>query len=135
VVRPLFFADPRDPVLREADAGFLLGGDVLVWVQVERERPRPTVLPRGTWEKIRFPVSPALFFADSGACDDWDPDLPALYLRGGAIVPTGPVLNYVGEKPLRPLTLLVCLDARGKAAGKLYEDAGDGFGISRGITC
>ncbi len=61
-----------------------------------------------------------------------DPDLPDLYLRGGAIVPTGPVMNYVDEKALDPLTLLICLDADGKAAGKLYEDAGDGFGYQSG---
>eukprot|EP00019_Armaparvus_languidus_P002397 CAMPEP_0168607372 /NCGR_PEP_ID=MMETSP0420-20121227/17103_1 /TAXON_ID=498008 /ORGANISM="Pessonella sp." /LENGTH=880 /DNA_ID=CAMNT_0008647167 /DNA_START=210 /DNA_END=2852 /DNA_ORIENTATION=+ len=30
VVRPLFFADPCDPALRDADSGFLLGEDVLV---------------------------------------------------------------------------------------------------------
>jgi alpha-glucosidase len=133
VVRPLFFADPKDPALRTADGGFLLGGDLLVWAQVDPEQSRPAILPQGgTWVRFGFPALRGLAYADSGASDTTDPDLPDLYLRGGAIVPTGPVVNYTDEKPLDPLTLLVCLDADGKASGKLYEDAGDGYGYEAG---
>jgi alpha-glucosidase (family GH31 glycosyl hydrolase) len=63
------------------------------------------------------------------AVGKWDTnaaDLPGLYLRGGAIVPTGPVMNYV-EKPLDPLALLIALDENRQAQGTLYEDAGDGY--------
>jgi alpha-glucosidase len=36
------------------------------------------------------------------------------------------------EKSLDPLTLLVSLDANGRATGQLYEDAGDGYGYRNG---
>lgn len=42
-------------------------------------------------------------------------ELPLLYLKGGAIVPTGPVVQSVEEtKPTDTVTLLVALDENGK---------------------
>jgi len=117
VARPTFFADPKDPALRSEDDSFLLGEHLLVVAQVLPDRSRAPVMPRGTWREIE--ASP-------------DPDLPRLFVRGGSILPTGPDINHTGEKPLDPLTLVVCLDKDGKAAGTLYEDAGDGFGYEKG---
>lgn len=120
VVRPVFFADPRDPALRAEDRAFLLGGDLLVACRLTPERDKAPTIPAG-WAKIRLP----------GEAGD-DPDLPELYLRPGAAVPTGPVLQFVDERPLDRIALLVCPDARGEASGTLYEDAGDGYGYRRG---
>ncbi len=78
---------------------------------------RVPVMPRGIWREIER--------SD-------DPDLPDMFVRGGSIVPTGPDIAFAGEKPLDPLTLLVALDANGKASGQLYEDAGDGYGYRNG---
>ena len=121
VVRPVFFADPRDPALRAEDRAFLLGGDLLVACQVAPKRAPSAVIPAG-WVKCRLP----------GETGD-DSDLPELYLRPGAVVPVGPVMQYVDERPLDKVTLLVCLDAQGEARGTLYEDAGDGYGYERGV--
>jgi alpha-glucosidase len=60
------------------------------------------------------------------------PMLPRLLVRGGGIVPLGPVMQCVDERPLDEVELLVCLDERGQAAGTLYEDAGDGYGYRDG---
>jgi len=121
VVRPVFFADPRDLALRAEDRAFLLGGDLLVSCQVTPGRHREARHPAG-WAKCRLP----------GEVGE-DPDLPELYLRSGAAVPVGPVMQYVDERPLEKVTLLVCLDAQGEARGTLYEDAGDGYGYERGV--
>ena len=59
-------------------------------------------------------------------------ELPELYLRGGTILPVGPVMQFTGEKPLDPLTLIICLDESGRATGELYEDAGDGYAYRDG---
>lgn len=118
VARPLFFFDPRDPALRSEDDAFLLGADLLVAAQMMPDRTRTPVLPRGIWRPFTLV--------------DRDDDLPALYLRGGAILPVGPVMQYTDEKPLDPLTLVVALDEAGRAEGALYEDAGDGYGYQRG---
>ncbi len=117
VARPLFFADPKDPALRSEDDAFLLGGDLLVVANVLPDRSRLPALPKSGW---------TAWSARS------DPDLPSILIREGAIVPTGPVCQYVDQKPLDPLTLNVALDAGGRAQGVLYEDAGDGVGYAKG---
>ena len=38
-----------------------------------------------------------------------------LYVRGGAIIPMGPEMNYVGEKATDPLTFEIYPDAQGNA--------------------
>jgi hypothetical protein len=114
--------------LRGIDDSFLLGSDLLVAVQVDPVAVRNPILPKGIWRQIGFPLDGQ---NESGVDID-TPNLPRLYVRGGAIVPTGPVMQYTGEKPLDPVTLLVCLDDQGKADGTLYEDAGDGFDYLKG---
>lgn len=119
VARPVFFADPKDLSLRAVDHAFLLGADLLVVARVSPDGPAPNPLAARGWLEL-----------DLG--DSADADLPRLYLRPGAIVPLGPVMQHTGEKPLDPLTLLVALDAGGRAAGELYEDAGEGLGYRTG---
>lgn len=120
VARPAFFADPADPALRSEDDSFLLGSDVLVSAKVTPLGDRLPVMPKGIWLPLNL---------HDGAID---PDLPDLFLRGGAILPVGPVEQFVGEKPLDPLTLYVALDEDGSALGTLYEDAGEGYGYRNG---
>ncbi len=117
VMRPVFFADPKDRRLRGEERAFLLGSDVLV---VPRWSGEGT-LPAGIWRDA------SLVEGDAA-----DPLQPALKVRGGAIVPLGRVVQHTGENSLDPLTLLVSLDARGQAQGELYEDAGDGYGYRQG---
>ncbi len=119
VCRPLFMTDPRDPALRSEDDAFTVGSDLLVVPQMMPDRTRQPILPRGAWRAFD-PLAES------------HPALPALYVREGAIVPMGPVVQFEGERPLDELTLVVNLDASGKAAGFLYEDAGDGHGYREG---
>jgi len=114
ICRPLFFTDPTDRALRSEDDAFLLGGDVLVVGKMTPGMERVVAMPTGAWRPLSLEESP-------------DPTLPDLYVRPGSIVPTGPVMEYVDEKPLDPVTLVVNLDGFGRAIGELYEDAGDGW--------
>ncbi|KAB1218912.1 hypothetical protein CJ030_MR3G018211 [Morella rubra] len=76
-------------------------------------------LPKGIWVRFDF--------------DDSHPDLPALYLQGGSIIPLGPPHQHLGEtNPIDDLSLLVALDEDGKAEGVIFEDEGDGYGFTRG---
>ncbi len=120
VARPVFFADPKDDRLRAEDHAFLLGADLLVVPDLTDDRSHLPMLPKGIWRSAEI------------AGGARDPDLPRLLVRGGGIVPLGPVVQYVDERPLDEVELLVCLDARGNAAGTLYEDAGDGYGYRAG---
>ncbi|MCP4594023.1 MAG: DUF5110 domain-containing protein [bacterium] len=119
VLRPVFFADPMDLDLREEDVAFMLGADLLVVPNVSESpgsAPTPS-LPDGTWRTI------SLVGEDSAT----QVNQPDARVRDGAIVPLGPVMEYTGEIPLNPLTLVVSLDAGGFAEGWLYEDAGEGY--------
>ena len=64
-----------------------------------------------------------------------DPELPRVYVRVGAIVPLGPVMQFSDEAPVDPLELLAVPDADGNAAGELYEDEGDGHAHVEGVFC
>lgn len=128
IARPLFFADPTDSMLRAAEDSFLLGESLLVRADVTPTdegdaRGCRSPVPRGIWRT--FEVLDPL----NGQSD---PQLPELRLAGGAILPLGPVMQYVDEMPLDPLTLVVSLDDSGQARGELYEDAGDGYGYRDG---
>jgi len=58
-----------------------------------------------------------LFFVLSGACQD----LPALYLKGGSIIPVGLPHQHVGEaNPSDDLTLFVALDEHGKSMHSIF---------------
>ncbi|MBA0613113.1 hypothetical protein Godav_013622 [Gossypium davidsonii] len=127
VATPAFFAggflylNPKDPNLRTLDSCFLLG-PLLVYSSIMpdlgSDKLQP-LLPKGIWLSFDF--------------DDSHPDLPALYLQGGYIIPFGPPHQHVGESnPLDDLTLIVALDEHGKAKGSLFEDDGDGYGFTEG---
>ncbi|MBL8875879.1 MAG: DUF5110 domain-containing protein [Phycisphaerae bacterium] len=123
VIRPVYWADVRDPSLRSEDDAFLIGNDLLVVPDMVPDRTRVSAMPSGNWAPIDF--------TKSDAAEKADPDLPKLYVRPGAIVPTGQVMQYVDEKPTEP-TLIINLDEHGKASGTMYEDAGDGWGYKKG---
>jgi alpha-D-xyloside xylohydrolase len=53
-----------------------------------------------------------------------------LYVRAGSIVPTGPDVQYTGEKLKAPITLLVFTGADGSF--DYYEDDGVSYGYERG---
>lgn len=122
VARPAFFAAPALGWLRSVQHEFLLGADLLVHA--------PALAPAGRGESLaddaaRWPrVRPV-------AGED-DVALPRLHLRAGAIVPLGPVVQFADERAPDAIELLVAPDASGRAEGRLYEDAGEGYGHTRG---
>ena len=120
--RPVFFADPADPALRTEDHAFLIGMDILVIPVLTESDPHEFQLPSGIWRDL------VLVGEDPSAT----PALPALRIRGGAIVPFGRVAQSTAEPLLDPLTLFVSLDRDGRARGSLYEDAGEGYGYLEG---
>lgn len=118
VMRPAFFADPRDASLREEDEAFLLGKDLLIipkWAE-------GTSLPKG------YAHSVSLVGEDAGG----DPYQCDIRIRSGSIVPLTKVMQSTTEFDHKDLTLMICLDEKGEAEGQLYEDANDGFGYQKG---
>src|SRR5205085_5410617 len=56
-----------------------------------------------------------------------------MFVRGGAIIPMGPEMNYVGEKAFDPLTFLIYPDENGQAATTVYEDDGVSPAYKKGV--
>ncbi|CAL1386677.1 unnamed protein product [Linum trigynum] len=121
VATPTFFADPKDPSLRNLENSFLLGS-LLVYSSTVSDQATHEVkhiLPHGIWMRFDF--------------DDAHLDLPTLYLQGGSIVPLGPPYQHVGESNVSDdLTILVALDENGGAQGQLFEDDGDSYDFTKG---
>ncbi|KAG0504780.1 hypothetical protein M758_N018300 [Ceratodon purpureus] len=121
VMTPLFFADPSDLSLRKRDDAFLLGPILVSACPTPKSRREnvEVALPKGIWQRFHF--------------EDDNPELPLMFLKGGAIVPTGPVIQHVGAATVSDtITLLIALDDKGRAEGILYEDDADGFGFEAG---
>lgn len=121
VATPVFFADPQDPELRKVETSFLLGPLLVCAITLPNKGAHECAhkLPKGIWLPFDF--------------SDSHPDLPVLYLRGGAILPVGLPIKHVGEASLEDdLSLIIALDESGKAQGVLFEDAGDGYTFTHG---
>lgn len=117
VMCPVFFADPKDTRLRNEEQAFLLGADLLI-IPKWAEHP---VLPKGNWRTISL-------INEESENDVYQPELK---IRPGAILPVGKIIQNTTEYSLDTLTLYVSLDSENKAFGKLYHDAGDGFGYQK----
>jgi alpha-glucosidase len=122
VARPLFFADPCDLGLRAEQRAFLLGADLRVEPAVRDPLDTPLARPQGVWRP----------FALLGEDPEQPAPHPRLSLRAGSMIPLGPAAQTVDEVFDGSITLLASFDEDGRATGRLYEDAGDGFGYCEG---
>jgi alpha-D-xyloside xylohydrolase len=102
--RPLVLEFPDDPTTWRIGDQFLCGRSILVAPLLEPGGRRRVYLPPGTWTdwwtrgRHRGPA-----WLDA----EHDLDTMPLYLREGAVVPMGPVVQWVGERPTDPLTVVV----------------------------
>jgi alpha-glucosidase len=128
LMRPLVLNYPDDPRTWTLDHEYLWGDDLLV-APVTREGATawPVYLPRGSWfdfwtgerhEGPRGVTIPAPL------------DRLPLLVRGGAILPLGPVVQHTGERPLDELTLQIYPE--GTSRFELYEDDGRSNAYRRG---
>ncbi|MFB6343512.1 TIM-barrel domain-containing protein [Saccharicrinis sp. FJH62] len=118
VMRPVFFADPADKNIRNEQQAFMLGSDLLI---VPKWAYRPK-LPGGIWKTISL-------VGENSETDSYQPDVK---LRGGTILPLGQVVQSTAYFSNDSITLYVCPDDNMTATGRLYSDAGDGYGYRKG---
>jgi alpha-glucosidase (family GH31 glycosyl hydrolase) len=128
LMRPLVLNYPDDPRVWSLGHQFLWGDDLLV-APVTREGATawPVYLPAGTWYDF---WTGARHEGPGGVTVEAPlPRLPLL-ARAGAIVPTGPVVQHTGERPLDELTLLIY--PGGSSRFELYDDDGRSNAYRRG---
>ncbi|HEX4486470.1 MAG TPA: TIM-barrel domain-containing protein [Terriglobales bacterium] len=128
IMRALWLHDPDDPRAVACADQYLWGNDILVAPVVEKgATSRNVYLPKGSW--FDFWTGERL----AGGRDisrAVDLETMPLFVRAGAILPLGPVKQYVEEKVEEPLSLSIYPGADG--AFLLYEDDGKSFNYRRG---
>ncbi len=121
---PLTFEFPGDVKCRENLHQYLLGRDLMVGIYEKK-----IYFPEGKWKDYWTGE------LVQGAGDkevNWPADRGgALYIRQGAIVPFGPLMQYRGEKPVDEITLYI-FPAGNESSFDLYEDDGITFGYLDG---
>ncbi|MCG8350562.1 MAG: DUF4968 domain-containing protein [Chloroflexales bacterium] len=130
ILRPLFYHFPDDPATYHIHDQVLLGPTLLAAPVYHPGREyRYVYLPAGVWydwwndELINGPAH-LLAYAPL--------ERMPLYVRAGAIIPSGPELRFTGERPLDPLTLDLY---PGEGELTLYEDDGRSFAYQQGQFC
>jgi alpha-glucosidase len=120
--RPLLLNYQDDPSTYNLDDQFMVGDDLLVAPILKPDVTKRLVyLPAGTWYDY---WTNKKYTGGTMISVDAPVDTVPLFVRGGAIIPVGPSLNYVGEKSADPITFNIYPDEAGSAALTLYEDDG-----------
>ena len=120
--RPLLLNYQDDESTYNLDDQFMVGDDLLVAPITKPDVTRRLVyLPAGSW----YDYWTNKKYAGGTMISVEAPlDTVPMFVRAGAIIPVGPTLNYVGEKPVDPITFNIYPDAAGNASTTLYEDDG-----------
>ena len=129
MLRSLIYLDQDDPECHNRMEEFSLGGSLLTCpVSKQGATGRWMYLPRGDWfdfwtgEKV------------VGGEELWL-DVPLesslIFVKAGSVLPLSPV-RMNSSVPVSEMELRLYPDAKGGAAGSLYEDAGDGYAFEKG---
>jgi alpha-glucosidase len=132
LVRPLSFGWPADPHVRNDVSAWLFGEYLLVSPVVRQDQTQKRLyLPAGIWtdwfdgkvylggRSITLPVDERT----------WS-DIP-LFIRQGAIIPTQPVEDYLGEHPVAAVRVEVFPDST-RTDFDYYDDDGSTYGYEHG---
>lgn len=124
LLRPLTLVFPNDKECRENLHQYLLGPYLMVGIY-----NKDIYFPKGKWKNYWTGQV-------TGGPQKKDVSWPsnrggALYVRSGAIIPMGPVMQYWGEKPLDSMSVYIFPDKE-KSMLKFYEDDGVSFDYLKG---
>jgi alpha-glucosidase len=122
VFRPLVLNYQDDKNTLTLDDQFMIGRDLLVApILAPHVSTRTVYLPSGTW----FDFWTGKSYAGGTRVPAGAPlETVPMYVRGGSVLPMGPEMNHLMERPFDPLIFTVYLDSNGQAEGSYYEDDG-----------
>ncbi|MYM24821.1 DUF5110 domain-containing protein [Duganella sp. FT135W] len=129
IMRGLVMDFPHDEAVKDIKDQYLFGRSMLVApVYVYGARERSVYMPKGA-DWYDFYTGELHKGGSTANIKAPETRMPVL-VKAGAILPLGPVTQYVDEKPDAPITLNVYTGADGKFS--LYEDDGVSNGYQRG---
>lgn len=132
LVRPLTFDYPDDPQVRDDVDAWMFGDSLLVSpVVIKGQTEKDIYLPAGQWTdyftgKVYQGGQAIRYAVDSKT---WS-DIP-LFIREGAIIPTQPAMDYVGEQAVSELTVDV-FPADHATHFDYYDDDGSTYAYEHG---
>jgi alpha-D-xyloside xylohydrolase len=119
---------PRDRTARESTTEYMFGPAFLVApITQYQQRSRSVYLPGAAAWYDFWTGRPA---ASGNLTAPAPYDRIPVFVRAGSIVPYGPQIQYIGQKPSDPITLCVYAGADGQFT--LYEDQGATFDYENG---
>lgn len=132
LIRPLFWQFPNDPGSATQDGEWMFGDALLAApIVAEGVASKTIYLPPGEWfsyatgkrysgtQNIAIPVDTTT----------WQ-DIP-LFVRSGSIIATQPVEQYVGQNPVKEITLDI-FPSQAAASFTTYEDDGTTYNYEKG---
>ncbi len=133
LVQPLFHEYPEDETLANHIDSWMFGDHLLVSPVVEEgQNVKDIYLPEGTWiDWFRGTVyqgGQTISYKLNAAT--WE-DIP-LFIRSGAIIPTYPVMNYVGEKVVSDVRVDL-FPSENTSRFVYYDDDGRTYDYEKGI--
>ena len=129
IMRALVMDFPDDPGVTGISDQYMFGPSLMI---------SPVYKYKAREREIYFPKGSGWFDLQSGTCiaGGIRENVPAPYeqmpmhVKAGSIIPFGPDIQFVGEKPYAPLTLFVYGEAN--AEFSLYEDEGLNYNYEKG---
>jgi alpha-glucosidase len=129
LLRPLLMLEQENPRFYEHADHFAVGDHLVVAPVLEAGATEVNCyLPGGQW--YYYWTDEAVRGGEEKIVPVSLQDMP-FFVRAGAVLPMQPLMQYVGEKPIDQLSLMVYHSER-YVSSELYEDAGDGFAHHRG---
>lgn len=130
IMRPLFMEYPDDPETFGTDEQFMFGEELLVAPVVKKGAVTKNVyFPEGTW--IDYNDKKTIYQGEEWHTVKAPLNCTPVFVKAGSIIPTMPVMQYIGEKENYPVYFDVFPSATEKSQFSLYEDQGENLGYQR----
>jgi len=128
ILRPLVLDYQQDPTVHAIDDQFLCGSSILLAPVMREDSRRNCYLPEGVWYDFfsKEPINGRQWITRDSPLNR----IPA-WLRGGSVIPFGPVVQSTGElTDDTPLDFLVLLDEEERAGGIFHLNRHNSFAIA-----
>lgn len=128
IMRPMFLEYPYDVETFDTDAQFMFGKELLIAPVVKKNaKTKNLYLPEGNW--LNYNDKRTLYSGEQWLTVDAPLSCIPMFVKQGSIIPTMPVMNYIGEHPEYPVIFEVFPAVEGQSASfLLYEDEGTDLG-------
>lgn len=132
ILRPLCLEYPEDEETYAVNDAFFWGSDVLVApVLKKNRRKRKVYLPEGTWIDYNYPSK--IYEGEEWISTEAPLNTIPMFIKQGTILPTMPVMNYVGEQEKYALLYEIFPARQGLSAScDVYEDDGKTLNYQQG---